>query len=720
MPPTTPLLSSIHSPADLKALPVERLPALAAEMRAAICDQVSRSGGHLAPNLGVVELTIALHYVFDFGPEPTAGSGGSPQGGGRLLFDVGHQCYPHKLLTGRLPLLSNLRTRQGMSGFPEPNESGHDLFRVGHAGTAISTAVGMARGDTLQGEGYHSKTNPGGRRIVTLIGDASIVNGVAMEGLNNAGTLERQFLVILNDNGMSISKPQGAVSQYFDRLRLSHLYSDFKAGAKRVLRHLPGGGLIQEGYHLAGEATKAMIAEGAWFEHFGLLTVGPIDGHDFPSLIEFLAEARDFDRPMVLHVKTVKGKGYAFAEQDASKFHSPPAFSTPDTQVSDTGCAAGAVPAGLVSEGCRVELKSEGRSFTTAFGEAMHAMMERDDRVVAATAAMPDGTGLTRVLADFPDRAWDTGICESHALDMMAGLAKTGFRPFFAVYSTFLQRAFDQAFQEVSLQGLAVRLCLDRAGLVGGDGSVHHGFCDVSLLRTLPGACLMAAIDEPSLRAAPEFLREFDEGLSAVPYPRDVVSGLLAGMDCPAFEIGKARCLTPEFEWLLEAPALAEAPSGSAAGVGAPPAEMGGLPDVAVLAFGTPAITSLEAARELENDREPLRIAVFDARFAKPLDAGLLRALLSRRIPIVTVEDHAVIGGFGAAVLEAAQEMGLDASRVTRLGLPDAWIYQDSRSKQLSEVGLDRAGLLRALRTAATTPAHAGSPSSRPTRVGSR
>ncbi|MCA9288092.1 MAG: hypothetical protein KDA05_05880, partial [Phycisphaerales bacterium] len=450
-----------------------------------------------------------------------------------------------------------------------------------------------------------------------------------------------------------------------------------------------------------GEGTKAMIAEGAWFEHFGLLTVGPIDGHDFGTLIEFLAEARDFDRPMVLHVKTVKGKGYAFAENDASRFHSPPAFANPDTSVGDGEAAAGtgsqqAISA-LVTEGCRIELKSEGRSFTAAFGEAMHEMMTSDDRVVACTAAMPDGTGLTKVLTDFPDRAWDTGICESHALDMMAGLAKTGFKPFFAVYSTFLQRAFDQAFQEAALQGLPVRLCLDRAGLVGGDGSVHHGFCDVSLLRTLPGACLMAAIDEPSLRAALEFMRTFEDALSTVRYPRDVVSPRLTTEACPAFELGKARCLTPGDEWLLRADAGPREAKADDAGV---------LPDVAVLAYGTPAITALEAAQELGGDaagssERSLRVAVFDARFAKPLDTSLLAALLSRRIPIVTVEDHSIVGGFGSAVLESAQEMGLDASGITRLGLPDAWIYQDSRSKQLAEVGLDRAGLIRAVRSAA-------------------
>jgi 1-deoxy-D-xylulose-5-phosphate synthase len=672
-----PILPTINSPADLKRLPAERLPELAQEIRDAICAQVSRTGGHLAPNLGVVELTIAMHYVFDFARD-------------RLLFDVGHQCYPHKLLTGRLPLLSGLRTSAGMAGFPEPRESPYDLFSVGHAGTGISTAVGMARGDTLRKEAFHSIENSTGRRVVTLIGDASIVNGVAMEGLNNAGTLKRQFLVVLNDNGMSISKPQGAVAQYFDRLRLSHLYADFKRGARELLRHVPGGSLLEEAYHLAGEATKAMVSEGGnWFEQFGLVSVGPIDGHSFPTLIEFLSEARDFDRPMVLHVQTIKGKGFAHAEADSSKFHSPPAFRI---ETSATDDEDGDVGAGLVPAGCRVELKTEGRSFTTAFGEQMLDLMKRDPQVVACTAAMPDGTGLTRVLQDFPDRAWDTGICESHALDMMAGLARTGFKPFFAVYSTFFQRAFDQAFQEVALQGLPVRLCLDRAGLVGGDGAVHHGFCDVALLRTLPGAAVMAAIDEPSLKASLEFMREYSEGLSSVRYPRDVVSPLLASQDCPEFLLGKARNLTPEFS----------------------PSHPETRPDVAVLAFGTPAITALEAARQLSDE---YRVAVYDARFAKPVDTVLLRTLLEARIPVVAVEDHSIIGGFGSAVLEAAQDLGLDASRVLRLGLPDAWVYQDSRSRQLSDVGLDVAGIARSIRSAASgdVPARAMPRTAQPT-----
>jgi 1-deoxy-D-xylulose-5-phosphate synthase len=322
--------------------------------------------------------------------------------------------------------------------------------------------------------------------------------------------------------------------------------------------------------------------------------------------------------------------------------------------------------------------------------------MARDDRVVACTAAMPDGTGLTKVLADYPARAWDTGICESHALDMMAGLAKTGFKPFFAVYSTFLQRAFDQAFQEVALQGLPVRLCLDRAGLVGGDGAVHHGFCDIALLRTLPGAALTAAIDEPSLLAALEFMRTYDAGLSSVRYPRDSVSERFAGTACPPFELGRARCLTPGLE-------LPHQP-----------------PDAAVLAFGTLAITALQAADSLADE---YRIAVYDARFAKPVDTKLIRALLENSIPIVTIEDHSVVGGFGTAVLEAAQEMGLDASRVIRLGLPDSWVFQDTRAQQLAEVGLDAVGITAALRRAAATnpaPRHSfaePAPDARPTSV---
>lgn len=670
------ILPTIHSPADLRRLPIDRLPDLAAEIRSAIADQIRTSGGHLAPNLGVVELTIALHYVFDFSHD-------------RLLWDVGHQCYPHKLLTGRLNLLPGLRTRAGMAGFPEPRESAFDLFSVGHAGTAISTAVGMARGDQLSGEAFDKDSRPHGRRVVSFIGDASIVNGVAMEGLNAAGTLGRQFLVVLNDNGMSISKPQGAISHYFDRIRISNTYTDFKKRAAETLAGLPGGSLLKDAYHWWSEAAKnathSMDIQSGWFEGFGLKTIGPVDGHDIPTLIAFLREARDFDRPLVLHVKTIKGKGLSFAEQDASKFHSPSPYRVEDADDESNPL------------GCRVEIKSEGRSFTTAFGDALTDLMARDPKIVACTAAMPDGTGVSKAIAKFPNRSFDSGICESHAMDMMAGLAKTGHKPFFAVYSTFLQRAFDQAFQEVALQGLAVRLCLDRAGLVGGDGAVHHGFCDISLLRTLPGAVVMAAIDEPSLRASLEFMRGYESGLSAVRYPRDVVSDMFTLDACPEFVItetgGKARCLTPAYAWLSDLEHAKTSP--------------GDRPDLAVLALGTPSLDAARAAASIAASDKPLRVAVWDARFAKPVDSELVASLLTAGIPIVTVEDHSIVGGFGSAVLEAAQERGVDASRITRLGLPDRWIYQDSRSKQLAEVGLDPEGLARTFRGAAATHAKA-------------
>ena len=639
-------LSNIKTPRDLKKLSIDELVELAAELRYAICNQVSKSGGHLAPNLGVVELTIAMHYVFDFESD-------------RLLFDVGHQCYPHKLLTGRHDMLDRLRMRGGMAGFPEPMESSFDLFSVGHAGTAISTAVGMARGDELNGESF-SDENPDGRRVVSLIGDASIVNGLAMEGLNNAGTLKRQFLVVLNDNGMSIAKPQGAVAQYFDRVRLSDTYSGFRKAAKELAKHLPGGGIAADLYHRMGEASKAMIAEDTWFEKFGLVTVGPIDGHDIPTLIEFLNEAKRFERPMVLHVKTVKGKGFDFAEGNATQFHSPPAF-----DVSDEGTDASR---DQITSSCRVELKRSGRSFTTAFSDALAEIMESDEKAVACTAAMPDGTGLTKLMERWPQRTWDTGICESHAMDMMAGMAKTGLKPFFAVYSTFLQRAFDQAFQEVALQGHAVRICLDRAGCVGGDGAVHQGFCDISLLAVLPQAALVAPIDESSLKACLAFMNEYTEGLSAVRYPRDNVSDLIQDRfgTAPHFELGKSRPLIQHDQ-----------------------------PDVAVISYGTCGINAIEAADQLA---EECAVDVHDGRFAKPVDIELVRRLVTAGVPVITVEDHGLAGGFGAQVIDACNHAGIDTSRITRLGMPERWIRQGSRSEQLAEIGIDTNGIVRTIR----------------------
>lgn len=624
----TPLLSTIQTPADLRKIPIASLSTLATEMRHVICEQVKRSGGHLAPNLGVVELMIALHYVFDFSHD-------------RLLFDVGHQCYPHKLLTGRQDLFRNLRQRNGMSGFPSPDESPFDLFAVGHAGTSISTAVGMARGDTLNGNAYNPETNRDGRRVVAFIGDASIVNGVAMEGLNNAGTLKQQLLIVLNDNGMGIAHPQGAIADYFDHLRVGSTYRSMKRAAKNVMKGLPGGSMLEGMSHRMTEMLKDAIFEDSWFEHFGILSVGPVDGHDLPSLIDMLIEVRDVDRPLLLHAHTVKGKGFEFAESNATEFHSPKPFEVHD---------------------CAVTVEPSKRSFTAAFSDAIIEVMKQDEKVVVATAAMPDGTGIDKAIEQFPDRAWDAGICESHTLDMLAGMAKTGCKPFFAVYSTFLQRAFDQAFQEVALQGLPVRLCIDRAGAVGGDGAVHHGFCDISLLRVLPNSVLLAAIDEQSLKHGVQFMLEYNDSLSAIRYPRDSVSDAIS--ESPPFVMGKAHCIKQAND-----------------------------PKCAILAYGTPAIDAIDAAKRVDSDA----IAVYDARFAKPVDGELVESLLGAAIPIITVEDHSVVGGFGSAVIEEAVRRKLDTSLITTLGLPDRFIGHGSRKEQLEEAGIDAASIATVL-----------------------
>lgn len=620
------LLAGIHGPADLKKLTVDQLTPLAAEIRQAICDAVAKAGGHLAPNLGVVELTLAMHYVFDFGTD-------------RLLFDVGHQCYTHKLLTGRLDLMANLRSREGMSGFPEPRESPYDLFSVGHAGTAISTAVGMARGDAMMGQGH--------RHVASIIGDSSIVNGVAMEGLNNAGTLRRQFLVVLNDNGMSIAQPQGAMAQYFDRIRVNAAYGDFKKHAHEVLKRIPGGSTLEGLYHRAGEMMKAAITTGHMFEQFGLLCVGPIDGHDLPTLIDLLTEVKDFDRPVLLHCKTIKGKGFDFSTGDPTKFHSPSPF---------------------VVEGCRVELKKSARSFTTAYADAMLNMMKFDDKVVAVTAAMPDGTGLNKIGAAYPDRTIDTGICESHAMDMCAGMAKSGIKPFFAVYSTFVQRAMDQVFQEVSLQGLPVRICLDRAGFVGSDGAVHHGFMDISIFSSLPGVVQLAASDEGNLIAGLEFMREYNDGATVIRYPRDSVAANPIQAQVPPFVLGKANLVRPH--------------STDAADTSKP--------DLAIFAYGTQVYETLKAVDALDG---LYSVAVYDARFAKPVDIECISSLIEDGVSILTVEDHALTGGFGSLVLEACNDARVSTQGVHRLGMPEKWIYQDSRENQLAEVGIDADGI---------------------------
>ena len=615
------LLEQIKSPADVRALPMEQLPALAEEIRRRILQVVGRNGGHLTSNLGITELTIALHRVFDFSKD-------------RLLWDVGHQCYPHKLLTGRNDRFDLLRQSGGISGFPNTSESEYDLFNVGHAGTAVATAVGLARADQMLKRE---------RRTVALVGDASIVNGVAFEGLNQAGTLKRQFLVVLNDNEWGISPTQGAVAEYLAKFRTSGFYEEVKERTKKVLPRLPvlGKPVFEMIAHLK-EGIKATVSPGQVFEALGLQYVGPVNGHDLKQLVEILQTVKRAKHPVLLHVHTVKGNGCSWATAEPGKYHSPKPF---------------------VVESGKVTIKEgKGKSWTTAFVEALIDLAEKDERVCAVTAAMPDGTGLSKFARRFPERCSDLGIAESCTVDIAAGMCKAGLRPVAAIYSTFLQRAFDQVFQEVALQGLPVMFCLDRAGLVGGDGAVHHGSLDIAYLRGLPGMVLMAPTDEAELYEAMKLGLSLDRPC-AIRYPRDVVPAPVP--DCLPFRLGRARRLR----------------EGDAA---------------TILGYGVMAIPALTAAEMLAESG--IEVAVVAPRFAKPIDRDMLAAAYTAGGPVVTIEDHSIAGGFGSAVLETAQEMGLNGARVCRLGMPaDRFIGHGSRPSQLAECGLDATGIAAAL-----------------------
>ncbi len=618
------LLSGIKSPADLRTLNSEQTAQLAQEIRDRIIGVVSRQGGHLASNLGVVELTIALHRVFDFRHD-------------YLLWDVGHQAYVHKILTGRQDRFDTIRKAGGLSGFPNIEESEYDLFNVGHAGTAIATAVGMARGSTLMGDE---------RRVVAVVGDASIVNGVAFEGLNQAGPLKRQLLVILNDNSMGIAPTQGGMAEYLARFRASPLYEELKKKVKRYLPQVPlvGKATFDALDHLK-EGLKATVSPHQIFEQIGFMYVGPTDGHDTEHLVELLDGLKDVDHPVLLHVHTVKGRGVDFAKAEPTKFHSPKPFKV---------------------EGCRVEIQSGGTSWTSAFADALIEVAKDDPRVFALTAAMPDGTGLNKFQQEFPNRFLDGGIAESGTVDIAAGMCKTGVRPVAAIYSTFLQRAMDQVFQEVSLQKLPVIFCMDRAGLVGGDGPVHHGFMDIAYLRAMPHMVLMAPGDGDEIIECLRLALKLNVPCG-MRYPRDTVpASIHGGGRVPAFETGRSVVLRE--------------------GV-----------DAAILAYGSTCRAALDAAEMLAGDG--IEVRVVNARFARPVDREMVRDALTRGGPVLTAEEHSVAGGFGSAVLEAAAEMGLSASHLTVLGMPrDRFIAHGPRAGQLAECGLDAAGIAAAVK----------------------
>ena len=620
--PNEKLLDRITTPHQLRRLSEAELEHLAEEVRQRIIDVVSRNGGHLASNLGITELTIALHHVFDFSHD-------------RLLWDVGHQCYAHKILTGRARRFDTLRQAGGLSGFPAPAESPYDLFATGHAGTAISTAAGLAWGDQVAGRDT---------RVVAVVGDGSIVNGLSLEGINNAALIKRQFLIVLNDNSMSIDRSQGAMAGLLDRIRSSHTYTDIKHTTETLLQHLPLGEEITDALRHIKDGLRTTLHGGSFFESLGIAYFGPIDGHDIHAMIQILDRLAGVNQPVVLHVHTEKGRGCAYAVEDPCRFHSPSAY--------------------RVEAGQAVFDEKPRPTWTQVFSDTVVDLARQDQRVVALTAAMPDGTGLVRLRDELPGQYIDVGISESHAVAAAAGLARAGMRPVVAIYSTFMQRAVDQVFEEIALQKLPVLLCMDRAGLVGPDGAVHHGFMDIAMLRVIPGMVLMAPADSHELRAAVAFAMTLDRPC-AIRYPRDEVPQALPG-PCPPFELGHSRTVR----------------EGT---------------DAAILAYGAMVEPALAAA-DILADKDDLHVTIVNARFAKPLDADAVAELAASGKPLLVVEDHATVGGFGSAVMELAAARGLDASHIRLLGLPDSLISHATRQEQLTRLGLDAQGLIAALR----------------------
>ncbi len=623
------LLEQINSPDDLKNLAVEQLVELAEEIRQYILDSVSRTGGHLASNLGAVELTLAMHYVFDFKAD-------------KLLWDVGHQCYTHKIITGRKDKFTRLRQADGISGFPNPDESEYDQFAVGHAGTSIATAIGMAIGQLKQ-----KKKD----KIIALIGDASIVNGASFEALNNLGLVKRQLLIVLNDNSMAIDATVGAVAKYFSRVRLSQTYEDLRKTTRNILEHTPViGKSVEEAIERIKKSIRMVFPASQMFESLNVPYFGPVDGHDVESLVQLFEALGELEHPAILHVYTSKGKGFRPADSRPSKFHSTGPFKM---------------------NGDEVETQADTirPSFTSIFGEHLTKLAEKDDKIVAITSAMCDGTGLMDFRKRFSDRFYDVGIAESAAVDIAAGLARSGLKPVVCIYSTFLQRSFDQIFQEVALQNLPVVFCLDRSGVVGSDGPTHHGLMDIGYLRMMPNMVLTAPANDVEMKLALEFALGADspspsEGLDSpvvIRYPKDLV---------PAKKLVPAACTRP---FKLGKSVIVKKSKDSS---------------VAIVSYGSVLAEALGAEDILA--KEGIAVDVINARFAAPIDNKIL-SLLDDGKNIITIEDHSLSCGFGSAVLEAAaekMERGKQLPTIRVLGAPRSLIGQDSRKAQLTRVGI--------------------------------
>ncbi len=610
----TPLLDRVHVPRDLKNLSADQLKQLADELRSETIDAVAKTGGHLGAGLGVVELTVALHYVFDTPDD-------------RLIWDVGHQSYPHKILTGRRDRIRTLRQGGGLSGFTKRAESEYDPFGAAHSSTSISAALGMAVARDLDGKKHN---------VVAVIGDGAMSAGMAYEAMNNAGARNERLVVILNDNDMSIAPPVGAMSAYLARLISGKTYRTLRDIGKQLARHLPK--FFEEKAGRAEEFARGFWTGGTLFEELGFYYVGPIDGHNLDHLLPVLRNVRDAEAgPILVHVVTQKGKGYAPAEISADKYHGVVKFD--------------------VATGTQAKSKSNAPQYTKVFAESLIKEARKDDKIVAITAAMPSGTGLDLFEKEFPDRCFDVGIAEQHAVTFAGGLAAEGFRPFATIYSTFLQRAYDQVVHDIAIQRLPVRFAIDRAGLVGADGPTHAGAFDIAYLGCLPGFVLMAAADEAELVHMVATAVAIDDQPSALRYPRGEGLGVSMPAEGKPLEIGKGRILQEGHK-------------------------------VALLSYGGRLGDCLKAAKELT--ALGLSATVADARFAKPLDSDLVARLAREHEVLVTVEEGS-IGGFGSYVLQELAEQGLldQGLRIRCMILPDLFIDQDSPAAMYASAGLD-------------------------------
>jgi len=614
------LLDTVNNPQELKKLPPELLPQLAQEIREVIISTVSRTGGHLAPSLGVVELTIALHYVFD-----------SPRD--KFVWDVGHQAYTHKLLTGRQDRFHTLRQYGGISGFPKRSESPHDAFDTGHSSTSISAALGMASGRCLKKERH---------RVIAVIGDGAMTAGMAFEGLNNAGDLNKDLIVVLNDNGMSIAPNVGALSSFLSRKLTRPTMVFLKKQVEYLLRSFPAiGGDLVAWAKKSEESFKAFFTPGMLFEALKFNYLGPVKGHRLDHLIETFNNVKNLSGPILVHVLTTKGKGYQPAESDPTGFHGLGKFD-PDT--GEPKKSVGEVP-----------------SYTEVFGDTLVRLARENPKIVAITAAMPDGTGLVDFRDQFPDRFFDVGICEQHATTFAGGLAMEGLRPVVAIYSTFLQRAYDQVLHDVCLQNLPVVFALDRGGVVGEDGETHQGLFDLSYLRHLPNLVLMAPKDEDEMRHM-LYTAVNHPGPIALRYPRGRGIGVAFSSTLSKIPIGKAEVL-----------------------------KEGG--DLLILALGASVYPALEAAQKLE--AQGFSATVVNARFVKPLDESLILTLAAKHGRVLTVEENVAAGGFGSAVLELLADQGLTGVAIKRLAIPDVFVEHGAPDVLRQKYGLDAAGILK-------------------------